>query len=182
MQDKKQLRKEIRETLKNLSPEARKAYQASLLAQLVATEEWQNAHTIAMTIAMSGELQTGDFIKAAQEQGKEVYVPRTTKDRQMFFSLYNDETKMAVSDFGVNEPTEAMPVIDKKDIDLILVPGLIFSAEGYRVGHGGGFYDRFLTDYEGATVSFAYPEMFHETTDWELDQYDIPVQKVIVAK
>lgn len=183
MQDKKTLRKEIRSTLKNLSPETRAAYQVSLLEQLLATEQWQQAKTVAITIAMGMELQTADFIAAAQAQGKTVYVPRTIDEgRQMFFCLYNEDTKMEVSPFGVAEPVAETPVIAKSDIDLILVPGLMFSADGYRVGHGGGYYDRYLAGYEGQTIAFAYPEMFHEKPIWEMDQYDIPVQQVIVAK
>ena len=66
--------------------------------------------------------------------------------------------------------------IDKEEIDLIVVPGLLFSSRGFRIGFGGGFYDRYLADYQGETCSLVFSEQLYD--DWEVEDFDIPVQKI----
>ena len=63
-----------------------------------------------------------------------------------------------------------------KEIDLIVVPGLLFSSRGFRIGFGGGFYDRYLADYQGETCSLVFSEQLYD--DWEVEDFDIPVQKI----
>lgn len=81
-----------------------------------------------------------------------------------------------LSSFGVEEPLVFEKVV-KDEIDLLIVPGLIFSSEGYRIGFGGGYYDRFLKDFQGPTVSLAFGEQIRD--DWQPENFDIPVAKII---
>lgn len=55
-------------------------------------------------------------------------------------------------------------VVPKGEIDLIHVPSLVFNPEGYRLGYGGGFYDRYLADYDGAPLATAYAFQLGEVT------------------
>lgn len=181
MQNKKELRQLFRKIMNELEDNLKEQYQSSLLEQVVASEQWQKARTVAMTISMANEVQTGDLMQAAREAGKIICVPRTLPQRQMSFSVYNDGTKMVRSSFGVNEPSAEIAVVDKNDIDLLVVPGQWFDGQGYRVGHGGGYYDRFLVDYNGDTISLVYPETYTRVSTWEIDQFDIPVDQVFVA-
>ena len=75
------------------------------------------------------------------------------------------------------EQTES---IGKEQIDLLIVPGVVFSNDGYRIGFGGGYYDRYMTDYKGATISLA----FHSQVNHEvpIEAHDIPVQKIITER
>lgn len=61
-------------------------------------------------------------------------------------------------------------------VDLLLVPGLIFNEEGYRTGYGGGFYDRFLENFKGETVSLLFDEQFGQVIT---ESHDLPVDTLI---
>jgi 5-formyltetrahydrofolate cyclo-ligase len=61
-------------------------------------------------------------------------------------------------------------------LDLLIVPGLAFSKKGYRIGFGGGYYDRFLSAFDGKTVSLVFGEQFND--QWTPDVFDIPIDKI----
>lgn len=83
--------------------------------------------------------------------------------------------------FGLDEPDVKKTTPVKKDaIDLLIVPGLVFTKKGYRVGFGGGYYDRYLTDFTQPTVSLVHTKQFVE--DFPIEPFDIPVQYLVTEK
>ena len=105
-------------------------------------------------------------------------MPRSVRKKLHFYQV-EPQTEYQLSSFGVEEPL-SQKKIDALDLDLLIVPGLIFSHEGYRIGFGGGYYDRFLADFQGKTVSLVFAEQFD--VRWQPDSFDIPVQKIITDK
>ena len=75
------------------------------------------------------------------------------------------------------EPEDGTQAIDKSEIDLIHVPGVAFQKDDYRLGYGGGYYDRYLADFDGATVSTIYA---WQEADFSPAPHDIPVKEVLV--
>ena len=94
----------------------------------------------------------------------------------MEFVAY-DPQKLKQTSFGLLEPEEGSQAIDQSEIDLIHVPGVAFQKDGYRLGYGGGYYDRYLADFDGATVSTIYA---CQEVDFSPASHDIPVQEVLV--
>jgi 5-formyltetrahydrofolate cyclo-ligase len=68
-------------------------------------------------------------------------------------------------------------VVPSEKIDLLVVPGLVFDRSGYRIGYGGGYYDRYLAHFKGAAVSLAFNDQIGENLPHE--EFDIPVEQVI---
>lgn len=94
----------------------------------------------------------------------------------MEFVVY-DPQQLVKTSFGLLEPEGELTVVDRSQIDLIHVPGLVFTTEDYRIGYGGGYYDRYLIGYKGHTISTLYPFQIQEFIP---DDHDIPVQEVLM--
>lgn len=150
-----------------------------LLKKLQETPEWKNAETIATTVSSLIEVPTTPIIEAAQAEGKQVYLPKTMPHRQMAFLPFTNSDDLVRSDYGILEPVYNEDLVNQTP-DLVIVPGLAFAEDSnYRVGFGGGYYDRFLAEYPGKTVALVPSAMHFDTADWEVEDYDIKIQRLI---
>lgn len=180
--DKKDIRNRTLKYWEALPEGDRIALQADIYAQLFTNEAFIQADTITTTIAHPGEIDTKPIIDYALTIGKKIYVPKTYPKRQMAFAKYQGMDALEKTKFGIYEPTAEADFIEKDAIDLMIVPGLFFRPDGYRVGHGGGFYDIFLSDYPGNKIALALPGMVSDKVTFEIDDFDIPVDQIIVGE
>ncbi|MGP6140021.1 5-formyltetrahydrofolate cyclo-ligase [Jeotgalibaca sp. A127] len=178
---KKDMRQFILEKLTHLTDSERNKYDSNLLEQLVSSEEWNNAQTIGVTLSRHPEVETQAIIQKAWSAGKDVFIPYSGRNRQLSFYRYSPETELELSRFGLMEPKIRTTEQPKAGIDLLIVPGLAYNEAGYRVGFGGGYYDRYLADYEGATCSLLYPFQLDERVNPLVEPFDIPVKKLFIA-
>ncbi|TFI70859.1 5-formyltetrahydrofolate cyclo-ligase [Carnobacterium divergens] len=174
--NKNELRKIILAELKALEPETKKQNEERLLSQLFQSDYFLKAKTIGITLSQKIEIDTQPIIEKCQTLGKKIVIPRTGLQGKMDFCLYEAETSLETTSFGILEPTSTVPSVDKNQIDLLIVPGVAFSIAGYRIGFGAGFYDRYLANYQGDTVSLVLQPQIRN--DWTPDSYDIPVKKL----
>lgn len=93
----------------------------------------------------------------------------------MVFHWVDSDTAYYTTKFGVEEP-EIEKVASPDELDLLIVPGLVFNRSGYRIGFGGGYYDRYLANYKGKTCSFVFAEQLME--DWQIEEFDQPIQQL----
>ncbi|PRO42821.1 5-formyltetrahydrofolate cyclo-ligase [Bacillus sp. LLTC93] len=152
---KKELRLQTLAKLDQMIAEEFERSTAFLHEHLFQLPAWQQANTIALTMSRGKEVPTMPLIEKAWQEGKTVCVPTCFPEtKEMTFYEYTPETKMTSRYFGLLEPDPASsPAVHKKAIDLIIVPGVCFDQHGYRIGYGGGYYDRYLADYHGATLA-----------------------------
>jgi 5-formyltetrahydrofolate cyclo-ligase len=142
------------------------------------SSEFLNAAIIGVTISRFPEVDTRPIIEAAWSLGKKIAVPKCeNQSREMDFRLINSYDNLEKVYFDLQEPmiTETIP-IKNDDIDLQIVPGLVYTNNGYRIGFGGGYYDRYLIDYKGDVVSLAFEKQTGQEVPFEA--HDIPVQKI----
>lgn len=59
------------------------------------------------------------------------------------------------------------------------MPGIVFTLEGFRIGFGGGYYDRFLEQYQGETCSLVFSEQIQE--NWQVEPFDLPVKRLFIS-
>ncbi|MGM0947749.1 MAG: 5-formyltetrahydrofolate cyclo-ligase [Bacillota bacterium] len=176
---KSQLRKKTMEALSAVSDEDLLQKTARMYKRLFSLPEWQNASTIAVTISRGLEIPTRPVIKQAWKEGKQVCIPKCDpKSKNMQFRTYQTDDQLETVYAGLLEPViEKTKKVEPSQIDLIIVPGVCFDTDGFRVGFGGGYYDRFLSDYEGKTVSLLLEcQLFSHVPRLP---HDIPVHQLI---
>ena len=173
---KKALRKQVLQELKSLSKEEKQNIDDWLTDQLLQHPFYKEAKTIATYLSFPHEFQTARLIEQAQKDGKTLLIPKTYPHGKMDFVLYEPE-KLERNSFGLLEPQGDFTILKASQIDLIHVPGLAFNPSGYRIGYGGGYYDRYLEHFPGHTISTIYP---CQIQNFQPEHYDIPVEEVLI--
>lgn len=148
-------------------------YDQQLAEHFWQTVSYQKANVLALYMAFPFEYNTAVLRQRALLDGKKVVVPKTYPKGKMEFFSY-DEKSLEVSPFGLLEPKGEV-LCPKSEIDLMVVPGVVFNKERYRIGYGAGYYDRYLKDFSGKTVSFVYPCQMKE---FEPESHDIAVEEL----
>lgn len=115
------------------------------LAQTLAlSDAWCASHTIANFMSFGSEINTEAIDRLAREQGKIVVYPRVANECELMFHRWSPGEILERSAFGTLEPCAQAPSVYPSAIDMTLVPLLACDVRGFRLGYGGGFYDRFL--------------------------------------
>ncbi|GAA0331134.1 5-formyltetrahydrofolate cyclo-ligase [Oceanobacillus sp. FSL W7-1293] len=182
MSEKKMLRQHMLTYISGLSEFERKNIEEKLQNQLVASPVFQQAATIGITISTAQEWATSSIMEKAWEKGKIIASPKCiVKTKEMQYYAWNQLDQIEAGYAGIKEPIpEKTTPIAPADIDLLLVPGVIFDKDGYRIGYGGGYYDRMLADYKGVTISLCTEKQLVERIPRE--SHDLPVELIITEK
>ncbi|MEH7388121.1 5-formyltetrahydrofolate cyclo-ligase [Bacillus sp. JJ1521] len=179
MKTKQEMRKEMKGTLRSIDKDTLHKWSQEITEQVLSLPEWTNAKTIGITISGEYEVNTKYLIEKAWESKKRVAVPKChPQSKTMSFHDITSFSQLEVVFYGLQEPIEEQTqVVLHNEIDILFVPGLSFVTTGYRLGHGGGYYDRYLAEYQGKTVSLAFPEQLVE--ELPVEPFDLPVQKIV---
>ncbi len=176
-EQKVRLRQLIRDQLLNLSPADRKAEDHALFSAFLSLPQVERVSTLFLFWGTDMEPDTARLFAPLLERGKRVALPRMLPGRQMEVRQYCPDRPPIKHSFGILEPDEGCPLIDAKDIDLVLVPALCYDRRGFRLGMGGGYYDRWLEHYSGITVGLCRQVLLHDALPTE--PHDRPVDIVI---
>jgi len=153
---KRNLRRDVLGRLSAMAPAARDEATTALLARLQTT--FASARMLMAYVAAGHEANLGDFITRRLQLGQPLALPRadwiTNKiDAVLVHNLSSD---CEVSRYSIVQPRADLLPLAPAQLDVVLVPGVAFDATGGRLGRGGGFYDRFLTqirDQLGVTIA-----------------------------
>lgn len=130
---------------------------SSEIARAIFEMRWyKEAKTIFCYISRGSEVRTDEIISGAVSDGKRICVPKCLGNGIMESRLYRDKSRiypLQKEKYGIMEPTEDSPLIGAGEIDLAIVPCLTCDRNGNRLGHGGGYYDRFLSEEKGLRAS-----------------------------
>lgn len=151
--EKKELRRRVRQELNALPPETMRESDEALFARFLALPQVQQARTIFAFWGIPGkEPDTARLIGELVAQGKRIGLPRMLPEHQMEVRQYDPDKPLVSVSFGISEPGLDCPLLAKEEIDLILVPAVCYDRQGYRLGFGGGYYDRWLEHFDGFRV------------------------------
>lgn len=179
---KSELRLEMIKKLETLSEVEITRYSNQIEDSLFMTEIWRNSQIIGITVSRGKEINTKNIIEKAWTEGKKVAIPKCDpQEKTMDFFIFTNFNQLEEVYFGLKEPIISKTrKIEQNDIDLLIVPGICFTESGYRIGYGGGYYDRFLAQYNRGTFSLLYECQI--VSDIPIETYDLPVQKLITEK
>jgi len=177
------LRRELIARRAALPEGERRALSAAVLDRLRATEGWAKAATVLTYMPVKGEVDATPLLEELWARGARVLLPRCRPDEPgvMDVACASCMTDLTPGMYGIPEPNPAIcAAVLNASPDLILVPGVGFDREGYRLGFGAGFYDRFLSGGEApraALYGLAYG--FQVVDALPRDPWDVPVHAVI---
>lgn len=177
--DKNKIRSNTLQSLQQLSTEEKQLIEQNMFNILTKSHLWKNSETIGFTVSSAIEWDTTVLIKQAWEENKTIVVPKSISEtKQLIFYKLTSYNQLIIGYANLLEPDPEMTEeISKEEIDLLIVPGIAFDKKGFRIGFGGGYYDRFLEDYNVLTASLVSHLQLIEQVP--IDQYDIPVQYLI---
>ncbi|WP_416149366.1 5-formyltetrahydrofolate cyclo-ligase [Salipaludibacillus sp. HK11] len=173
------LREKVKKEISALEKVVKERYLQRIYSTLFSHENWIKSDTIGVTISVGNEIATESIIRQAWLEGKQVLVPKCdSSNKTMTFYLLENFDQLENSFYGLKEPNPTRSQIHRPDsIDWMIVPGVVFDQLGYRIGQGGGYYDRFLASYPLSTVSVCYPLQL--VRDLPHERHDIPVDFIL---
>ncbi len=182
--DKKVLREEMLKKRAELSHEEVIKKSKAIRDKLFNLVEYKKSNFIFSFISFKDEVNTHDIIKKSITLGKRVGVPITIPNgRQLLVSeIKNFDEELEMGYYNILTPKkEYIREVSPELIDMVLVPGLIFTPTGYRVGYGGGYYDRFFSNNRQIfKVGLCYEMQIAPKVPTDI--YDIPVDCIITEK
>ncbi|ASN05230.1 5-formyltetrahydrofolate cyclo-ligase [Virgibacillus necropolis] len=177
--NKSELRNKAITYLKSLSDEEKLAVEGKITNQLIQSDLWKKSSSIGITISQGFEWNTKTIIDTAWKEDKQVSVPKCDPSiKALTFYQLKTYEQLEVVYYNLKEPDPSISkFIEKNQLDLLIVPGLVFDQKGYRIGFGGGYYDRFLKDFSNTTVSLVSNDQL--TQEIPREEFDLPVDYIV---
>jgi len=177
--DKKSLRKKTIHTLNEMDPPVHLFKSEQIHKKVLIEETLKNAKIVGITLSAFPEVETWSLVEKIWANGKQVAVPKCNPiDRTMQFYIIDSFDQLEMVYMKLKEPIPDLTTkVDASNIDVLIVPGVVFDKYGYRIGFGGGYYDRYLSGYGGQTISLAFDCQIVESVP--VEPYDLPVKCIL---
>jgi len=180
--NKAELRNLFRTRRHNLTRDKRSDASARIRTRLLDLPETRLAGSVLLYVPTKNEVDTWPLLEHFWTVGVQILLPRCRDNQPGFMDIHavNSAAELGPGQFGLTEPILGLaPLVTEPEPDLILVPALAFDRRGFRLGFGGGYYDRFLTrlTHPHLRVGLAYDFQIAERLPAE--PWDMPVQRII---
>ncbi|NLW17951.1 MAG: 5-formyltetrahydrofolate cyclo-ligase [Firmicutes bacterium] len=166
---------------RRLALTAEEREQAAQLAKQLAQSLLAGCKRVMLYMPFRGELDTLVLARWLVEQGGEIVLPLTDKaTRRLTPALVSSLDSLRPAAYGILEPVPgSYQVVEPTSLQAVIVPGAAFDLKGYRIGYGGGYYDRFLPQVASDCLTIGYGY------DWQLveklphEPWDHPLKYVV---
>ena len=172
---KSDIRKQIKSLVRGLSAEQRRC-EAERLLRLIAEEpNFQSAQRVLIYNPLPDEIDVLPILQKYKAQ-KQFFMPVVADDNTLKILPYTDEQKIGA--YGIGEPV-GTEFIDISTIDLVIVPGVGFTADGYRLGRGKGYYDRLLSGAKTYKIGVCYTCQIEPGIVETVEPHDVKMDKML---
>ena len=144
---------------------------------LIQSAIYQNASSLFVYISTDKEPDTRRLIERAWQDRKDVFVPLCHGRGRMDAVRLNDWGALKPGRLGILEPDGPDGLETAQDVDLCVVPCVSASKNGFRLGHGAGYYDRWLREHRAASICLCFERMISESVPYEA--WDAPINYVL---
>ena len=186
--NKKRIREKLKSLRSKLSREEVAVKSDRIQKLLFSLPEFQSAKTVCFYVGKGNEVQTERMIKDSLKQGKRVLVPITDEKsgKLVLSELLDYDNELEPGAFGVLEPKPACRrIVQATEADLMVVPGVAFDFQGHRLGHGKGYYDRFLLEVSKLRTGVPFIGLAYELQVLDRIPHgpnDLSVHKIVTEK
>lgn len=177
---KKKLRENLLTRQRSLSTEYKRYASEKIAGIVLKNSDYLKSGIIFIYSGMKNEVDTSIIISDALLRGKKVAVPKVISSRHMEALRIKSMDDLRPGKYGILEPKEGSEVIEPEDIELVFVPCVSFSKDGYRLGYGGGFYDTYLAEGNFKKIIIAFDRMKNE--DIPTDSHDQKAEGIITEE
>ena len=182
MNEKRALRRELLALRNAISPEGKRAWDAAINRAIIGDAWFGQAKAILAYCPIGSEPDIRPALEEALRQGKQVCLPKCNPEtREMVFHPIASLEGLQPGAHGIPEPEESNSEFIIQHSALCLVPGIAFDRAGFRLGYGGGYYDRFLAWHRQLrTLGICYEMLFRDGLP--IDAMDIAVERVLTER
>ncbi len=174
---KKLVRKEIMDKRNEMSKTQVEDLSLRIQNNILNWKKFINASTVMFYSNYKNEVATWGIIDECFRTGKRVVLPKTVKEsHDIIPCIVTNRSELIQGVYGIYEP-DGKNIVNKNEIDIVIIPGVAFDNNGNRIGHGAGYYDRFLKDYNGTKAGICYNFQVVENA-WP-DKFDIKMDYLI---
>lgn len=182
---KDKLRADYLEKRKKTPAELRRLYDEKICERFMALVTYRYADIILMYAPFGYEINVDPIAVRALAAGKTVAYPKCDKTINiMKYHIVSSTSQLVKGKYGIMEPPDDLPVFshDKKNIHktVCLVPALVYDVNGFRIGYGKGYYDRYLFGFSGIKVGFSYKDFIVPSVP--RGRYDLAVDVLVTEK
>ena len=171
----------MRREIAAIPPEECRTSDRALFDRFLSLPQVEKADTLFLFWGIPGrEPETEYLVRELTQRDKRVGLPRMLPGHQMEVRQFDPRIPMQKAAFGIWEPSEEAVLLSKADIDLALVPAVCYDRRGYRLGFGGGYYDRWLKDFSGRTVGLCRRSLLQEQVP--IEEHDARVDVVLTEQ
>ena len=175
--EKQRIRLETQRISTGLPPEYRREASREITRRVLLLPFWKQAETVMAYWSLPGEPDTRELAETALREGKTLLLPRCVDAARMVAVPVRNLDELKAGAMGIMEPEMPESGIEAPEPDLILVPCVAAAPHGVRLGHGAGYYDRFLAERSGKTVCLCFRALLR--ADLPAEETDVPVDLVI---
>lgn len=177
---KRDIRKKVLGTRKSLEIEDVKYISKEISLTILKWDIYKNSKSIMLYSAIKNEVDLSMVASDAIKNNKELVYPKTIRETvDIIPCIVSNLEELQEGEYGILEPSIDKSV-EKNKIDTVFVPGVAYDINGYRIGYGAGYYDRFLRDYNGIKVGICFS--FQIVDDVYKDEHDIKMDYIITEK
>lgn len=169
MAEKAAFREQIKALERQIPEAQRLESDQALRASFLRLPQLEGADTVLLYYGMGFEVDTRPLLDTLLRRGKRVLLPRCLPGGGMEARCYAPD-KLRRHRYGMWEPDPGCEAVEAARIDFVLVPALCYDRQRFRLGRGGGYYDRYLAGYGGFTVGLCRDALLQAAVpreDWD---------------